>query len=72
MPEVTCEDLAAAGAQKHKTKHPAGAPFRHCGFVIPCDADEYCDETQARTVQGGINVINGRGRIEWLPVRAAV
>ena len=48
LPEVTCEDLAAAGAQKHKTKHPAGAPFRHCGFVIPCDADEYCDETQAR------------------------
>jgi hypothetical protein len=50
---------------------PLSASFRHCGFVIPCDENDFCDETKGKAIQAGINIINGKGAIEWLPVRSS-
>lgn len=41
----------------------------HCGFVAPCQGAK-CDTSDAKAIQGGISVINGRGEIEWLPAHS--
>ena len=50
---------------------PLSPNFRHCGFAVPCDEHDFCDETKGKAIQSGINIINGQGGIEWLPVRTS-
>lgn len=52
IPNVFCKDV--------------GGKRKYCGFVAPCTSSK-CDTSAAVGVEGGINIINGKGQIEWLP-----